>query len=444
MKASDIPGLLVAILLLFSSSAFAAGSCVTGTCHSSIAAFKNLHHPVREGECLSCHTPVGKTHPAPGEKGFALSAPGADLCYRCHERFGKEVTHQPVREGECLSCHRPHGSAGRYLLEKSDDLASLCFGCHDDANFRLPVVHGPAASGSCTQCHSPHHADRKSLLREEPRELCMRCHSDFARQMKEAPVVHSPVKKSPCESCHVPHGSEAKYLLREKMPKLCLGCHPKIAKVLSGAKHQHPPVEGEGGCGNCHSSHFSNSKGLLPFDERRLCLGCHGAEAPAGMKNLEKELKEGKELHGPLRENDCSPCHNPHGSDDVLLLRGAYPREPYQPYREGIYDFCLSCHDKYLLRFKDTTIYTNFRNGNQNLHYVHVVNSRKGRSCRFCHAPHASDGPKLVDKSGSPFGEWKIPIRLDLTPTGGSCAPGCHTPLRYDRKMPVEYLKPKK
>jgi predicted CXXCH cytochrome family protein len=94
-----------------------------------------------------------------------------------------------------------------------------------------------------------------------------------------------------------------------------------------------------------------------------------------------------------------------------------------------------------MLRFAETTIYTKFRNGNRNLHYVHVVNSRKGRSCRMCHQPHASNGVKLIDKEVQKFGEWEIPVNFAITPTGGSCAPGCHQAFKYDREKAVVYGK---
>ena len=63
--------------------------------------------------------------------------------------------------------------------------------------------------------------------------------------------------------------------------------------------------------------------------------------------------------------------------------------------------------------------------------------TRKGRTCRICHEPHASNGEKLISKEGAQFGEWKIPINFKITSTGGSCAPGCHREFKYDRKKPV-------
>jgi predicted CXXCH cytochrome family protein len=206
-------------------------------------------------------------------------------------------------------------------------------------------------------------------------------------------------------------------------------------------KVPHKPLIEEESCGSCHSAHFSQDKGLLPFNEMTTCLRCHGKDnlGTPSLRNIKTELAGKKYLHGPIGTGECKACHDPHGSDNFRMLRGSYPADLYVPYKEGIYGACLNCHEKNLLRFEDTTVYTSFRNGNRNLHYVHVVNNRKGRTCRVCHEPHASNGEKLISKEGSKFGDWKIPVNFNGTPTGGSCAPGCHRPFKYDRKNPVDY-----
>jgi predicted CXXCH cytochrome family protein len=181
-------------------------------------------------------------------------------------------------------------------------------------------------------------------------------------------------------------------------------------------------------------------KNLLPSAEIELCLSCHGDNKLAPLKNIRSELKGKKYLHGPIATGECTGCHDPHGNDKFRMLKGPYPATLYAPYSPGTYDACLRCHEKNLLRFAETTVYTKFRNGKRNLHYVHVADSRKGRSCRLCHEPHASDGPKLTSTEGPRFGSWKIPFRLELTTTGGRCSSGCHESLDYDRAKPVLYL----
>ena len=346
-----------------------------------------------------------------------------------------------MKEGECIACHRPHGGSGRFLLDVSEDQTELCLGCHDAAQFKQKVMHGPVAVGSCTKCHDAHESSEKALLNGPVRDLCLKCHDDFAKSIKQSPVVHPPVKEGPCTSCHTPHGSPVNNILKKKMPELCTGCHDKIGKKMTGVKTLHKPLTEEGSCGNCHSAHFSKSKGLLPTDEKSTCLGCHGRDnlGKPALRNIQKELAGKKYLHGPIQKGECKACHDPHGSNFFRLLRAEYPSALYVPYKTGLYDACLGCHEKNLLRYADTTIYTKFRNGNRNLHFVHVANERKGRTCRVCHEPHASDGEKLISTAGAKFGDWKIPVNFKITPTGGSCEPGCHRAFKYDRNQPENY-----
>jgi len=431
----------VCILIVSGSSAFAADSCITTICHQAIGGLKNLHPPVKDGDCLSCHKPKGKEHPNKGG-GFELVAKGVMLCNQCHDAKGtKKVVHPPVKEGECLSCHKPHGASGRFLIDASEDQTEFCLGCHDKSLIKQKYMHGPVAVGACTKCHDPHEASEKALLKMPLRQLCLNCHSDFAKTLKESQFVHPPVRNDPCTSCHNPHGTPVDHLLKNKMPDICVGCHVNVGKKLAGVKFPHKIIQQEGSCGNCHSTHFAKAKGLLATDEKSLCLNCHGVDnlGKPALKNIKNELAAGKHIHGPILKGKCTACHDPHGSSFFRMLTGNYPEQLYVPYKEGSYDFCLKCHEKNLLRFADTTLYTKFRNGNRNLHYVHVVNKRKGRSCRICHEPHASNGAKLINVEGYKFGDWNIPIKFVETPTGGSCAPGCHTAFAYDREKPVNY-----
>jgi predicted CXXCH cytochrome family protein len=442
MKMLSLVPAALAGLALFCCNPALGASCVATECHPGIAALKQPHAPVKDGECLSCHNERVKEHPIKGGKSFELAAKGGALCDQCHEPKGKKkVVHAPVKDGECTGCHQPHGASGRFLLNLSDDQTDLCMGCHDRTMMTQKFMHGPVAVGSCTECHDPHESSEKVLLKGTVRELCLKCHADFAKTLSESAVGHPPVKNGPCTSCHDPHGTPYTFFVKKKLPDLCTECHSNIGKKLASVKVPHKPVMAEGGCSNCHSAHYSKAKGLLPFDEMTTCLTCHDKDnlGKPALRNIKKEMAGKKFLHGPIKKGECKACHDPHGSDHYRMLRGPYPTELYNPYKEGMYDGCLRCHQKNLLRFPDTTVYTAFRNGNRNLHYVHVVNSRKGRSCRICHEPHASTGEKMISKEGAKFGDWKIPINFKITKTGGSCAPGCHREFKYDREKPQSY-----
>lgn len=429
-------------LLVFTVPAVGAESCLE--CHDDFSGAVSPHQPVADGECLYCHAPVQLEHPAEQGVSFELVEQGAELCLLCHDAVNEQrVVHFPVEEGECLSCHNVHGSEQPKLLSVGNNQKELCLECHDSYSFEMAFRHGPAAVGACTSCHNPHASDHEALLEAPIRDNCLACHDDFAAQMQTASMIHPPVVDSPCTDCHNPHSSDTRFNLKKKMPDLCFDCHEEIGEAATQSAIKHQPMEDAGSCGNCHSTHFSRESALLAIPEETLCLNCHGADS--SLTDIEKQLAGEKTLHGPIQAGECAGCHNPHGSDVSRLLRRNYPQGRYFPYQEGAYDLCLQCHEENMLRFPDTTLYTEFRNGDRNLHFVHVADPRKGRTCRLCHAAHASEGEKLISRSGTPFGTWKVPIGFQGTSTGGSCAPGCHQELSYDRENPVEnqFIAPK-
>lgn len=439
---------MTGIVLLFGTAvSVSAQTCSTSECHTEIKNAVIIHSPVEEDECLSCHEQRNAEHPS--EKGgfdFVLTASGSQLCNQCHDPIekGKSV-HAPVAEGECLACHLAHGSSVPSLLKGSENQKTLCFECHDSAPFELQYVHGPVDSGACTYCHSPHRSGRKSLLREALQDVCLGCHVDFSEGFLEAKFVHSAVKKKSCVSCHNAHSSSVPRLLIKEGQELCFECHKEVERKYKMSSSKHEPLYNENRCGNCHLVHFSEKEKLLVKEEMPLCLKCHGhdySNKPESLRNIKQELKDRKYQHGPVAEEQCSPCHDPHGSSFSKLTKGPYPAGFYASYRSGIYDFCFECHDDVMLRDRENSKATDFRNGSQNLHYLHVAREFKGRTCHSCHATHASSGAKLITDEGVPFGDWEIPVRFVMTETGGSCTPGCHRRMDYDRTQKTKNEPP--
>ena len=81
-----------------------------------------------------------------------------------------------------------------------------------------------------------------------------------------------------------------------------------------------------------------------------------------------------------------------------------------------------------------TTTATRFRDGDVNLHFVHVARETRGKSCQTCHDPHATSRPKLV-RDDVAYGShgWRLKIGFEPTDTGGGCAKTCHVVKRYTR-----------
>jgi len=172
-----------------------------------------------------------------------------------------------------------------------------------------------------------------------------------------------------------------------------------------------------------------------------LCLKCHDKEVTATdgrlLTNMKVLLEENKDHHGPVREKNCAGCHNPHGSDEFRILREKYPSSFYMPFKIDSYKLCFKCHEQTIVQVPETTTLTNFRNGKDNLHFKHINDPTKGRTCRACHETHASNYPKHIRKS-VPFGNWEFDMNYEKTETGGGCLPGCHKRRRYDRVRKVD------
>jgi len=308
-------------------------------------------------------------------------------------------------------------------------------GAHDN-------VHGPASVGACGACHEPHVSHNPMLLVEDGRDLCLKCHLRTEMELENKPIVHAPALGD-CRVCHDPHATDEPSLLYTDPASLCVECHQDIAHIVDEATTQHDAVTTKRACLNCHTAHASDHAGLLRKDSRHLCFECHNEpiENPHGpdLINMKELIDTGTSLHGAITQRSCIECHEIHGSDHRRLLTNEYPSELYFPFAESKYALCFSCHDRNLVTAEHTDSATSCRNGDTNLHYMHV-NREKGRSCRVCHDAHAASRDKHI-RDSVPYGPagWELPIGYTPLPAGGTCAAGCHEPFEYNRTDPVVY-----
>jgi predicted CXXCH cytochrome family protein len=409
-------------------------TCITSKCHSQMGQEKFVHGPVAEGECTVCHGKSPKHKDKPKKYKFGEIEDLVKACYSCHEKFkAKKFIHVPVEEGECIACHSPHESPNKFQLSVKG--GELCFNCHDEELVEGKFVHGPVAVGGCIACHEPHTADYEKNLRAEGPALCFMCHTDKAEAVHEAEFIHKPVSEN-CISCHDPHSAERQFMLESQLPALCLDCHKDKKEQLTTVSVKHGALETDRTCLNCHDAHMSNIAKNLIMEPMDLCLSCHDKEYKSdngkSIMDIKKWLVENTDHHGPIKQKDCSGCHNPHGSENFRILRSPYPPTFYKPFAIDNYNLCFSCHEKTIVLNPETSKLTNFRNGNENLHFRHVNKPIKGRTCRACHETHASNFPKHI-REAVPFGAWDLPLNYQKTDTGGSCTPGCHKLKKYDR-----------
>ncbi len=414
-------------------------SCVTSACHASFATAIRIHGPVAMNNCSACHEEDQGNHAYP------LKRTGDAICTFCHTVTGMAANqHKAIANDGCMTCHDPHVSRIKFLLT-ADNIEQLCQRCHDIPYQKY--AHGPFATGQCTLCHQPHESNFKHLLRgsNEP-EQCFGCHIGKKTAMAISQKVHKPAAEK-CSTCHNPHASPFPFELHEPINDTCLSCHEDIAQMVHSATVSHDALFMEQGCANCHDAHASQDMNLLKDRDDKLCLQCHNKPLEGHDGRTIPDMRPALQqtfLHGPVRSGDCTACHNVHGSTHERLLVETFPKTFYAGFDLENYALCFTCHDKELVFEPKTRHLTEFRQGSQNLHYLHVNREVKGRSCKACHEIHGSNQPSHLAES-VPFegSGWSMPMRYKKLPDGGRCAPGCHEPKTYDRnKMdPIETIQ---
>ena len=290
-------------------------ACITPACHASLAVAKHIHGPVSEDACDACHADDIGGHKYP------LKRDKKDLCTFCHIVSGTAPHQHKALEQGCTVCHDPHASKVKYLI-KADSIDAMCLSCH-----RVPwkrFTHSILTIGKCTLCHQPHQSDNKMLLigGRGPGN-CYLCHEPMKDKMTADPYVHKPATQQ-CVTCHNPHSSDFPEQLEAPIRQTCLNnpaCHEheKVAKHLDEITHPHEAVTTGDRCANCHDAHAGPQP--LMLDERmdKVCLQCHDKPLKARdghmIPDMRVVLTQSKYPHGPVRDGQCSACHDAHGSD---------------------------------------------------------------------------------------------------------------------------------
>lgn len=368
--------------------------------------------PPKPPEPVPFHLKVPEEAPEPAVKPKPGPPKAPIIIYSVPENKKFHSLHEPIKKDEsCITakCHAKRLKENKY-------------------------VHAPVATAACVLCHGDIAANPPFGLLRTGQDLCLACHKDMKPVLNQARFVHKPVKEK-CEGCHNPHSAGSKVLLRESPQTICITCHEKATPDLIARikKAKNPPAHkpvAEGKCADCHAAHISNFKKLVKEGPKEvdLCFSCH--------KEMGEKIKKAEYKHGPVRDGLCNACHKPHTSSNTKILKYYFIEKFYNPFNLKVYSLCFQCHKETVVLDKRTTSLTNFRNGDRNLHFLHV-NREKGRTCLACHEVHAGSQERKIRVS-TPFGEWKIPIKFSMTSSGGTCAASCHVEKKYDRKNPFK------
>ncbi len=279
------------------------------------------------------------------------------------EDDGKRVVTDVVLKGEakCTKCHDETEAYPVFSIGKTkhgvmvDGRLPSCVGCHGESETH---VNKPAGKKERPKPEFPY-GKRTAGDIAGHNKVCADCHKG-GKFLDWAGSIHS-ARNVACTDCHTLHLAKDKVRDRRSQAEVCFACH-KEQRALAGKASHHPILEGKVVCSDCHASHGSAHPKLMIRDNvADTCFSCH-------MEKRGPFLRK----HEPAE--DCTICHNPHGSAIDNLLKTRPPL------------LCQQCHEP-----------TSHRGSIPALTGTNSTSGRgatMGRSCMNCHTNiHGTNNP---------------------------------------------------
>ena len=219
---------------------------------------------------------------------------GPELCDDCHQdkietmqaspHGQKADSRSPFGRQGCETCHGPGmlhfdtegnciiSMTGRYG-EAVEQRNNICQGCHQAGERMHWLSSAHEAEGlTCVNCHSIH--KRNDVIhRSSQTEVCFKCHKDIRAQTFRASSHPIRENKVICSDCHNPHGAAGPSSLKQfSINENCYSCH---AEKRGPFLWEHYPASED--CTLCHNVHGSNHQALLNKPGPQLCQQCHAS-----------------------------------------------------------------------------------------------------------------------------------------------------------------------
>lgn len=216
---------------------------------------------------------------------------------------------------------------------------------------------------------------------------------EAARPKPVTYVYHTPYLDRNCFGCH---DRQSGYQLDGNDPALCRSCHQNYFDPVPG-DWVHGPVAQQM-CAYCHEPHRSEHPAVLRDRQPDICFNCHDpqrlAEDPFHLANA--------------ADTACSTCHDPHAAGNRLLLadartyqrrtRGARPR--VTPHNDWTRETCTNCHDltgsNRLMAEIDRQCIQCHDSIQQSPAFGKLHQAVTDGSCTTCHTAHRSPRPFLI------------------------------------------------
>ena len=278
--------------------------------------------------CLGCHD---ETYPFPTGEVFATRHGHPAIV---GSPFESAERAQPPAGLQCEACHGPIGEHGEQILADGEQRESIinfgrrgnawaslqngmCLACHEDyEHSRWAGSAHEQADVACADCHRIH--ARADPVREKSRQVdaCTDCHRNVAADtLKRSahPLRTGAIGGNPliCGDCHDPHGNVGETLTAgNTLNDTCFACH---AEKRGPFLWEHAPAAED--CSICHEPHGSNQPALLVRRPPQLCQGCHSSAGHRNLPQFADQLPPGQPTEY-LVARACMNCHSEvHGSN---------------------------------------------------------------------------------------------------------------------------------
>jgi len=293
--------------------------------------------------CVSCHpAPETDMNRYPGEHARMD-------CKECHPRHGESTAcgecHDPHADGmafeDCLMCHQPHRPAAIEFAGAPP--AGLCSSCHPDAVQEITDRGGAHEQVGCVECHLQHPPSEADVIPE-----CAMCHS---------PGESNHYGVGNCGACHYPHYPlEIDYKQIASVKPVCLSCHPEPGRQMKNSPSGHGALD----CKQCHADHAQSSECMQCHEPHSAamstenCFMCHQPHSPAPVAYTEQvpnsfcvcchdrpgvDLSRTPTAHRALA---CIYCHQKQHTN-VVECRTCHG-QPHASDLHAKYPDCLRCH----------------------------------------------------------------------------------------------------
>jgi len=269
---------------------------------------------------------------------------------------------------QCMSCHREgRDMAAHEIFLTAMGISGAANSPFADGNHDCETCHGPSAAHRKKNADgtrpSPTIAFNETNTTAEQNEVCMSCHND-GNMIHWTGSAHEEEEVA-CVSCHDVHAARDPVMDKLTQQEVCFACHART-RADTFKPSSHPLRFGAMTCTDCHNPHAGQNDSLLVRSTvNDTCYLCHAE-------------KRGPFLweHAPVSE-DCTLCHNAHGSNHAGILKQRSPL------------LCQQCHSS---SGHPATAYTSESAENSFQQRFLLI-----RSCGNCHAQvHGSNHPSGV------------------------------------------------